>query len=234
MYCPNCKTVTKSTSYRCEYCKGPLLTTLPHEKAVVKEPEVVPETKVSPVPARSPSSGGLPLGIVLMAVSCILGVIAFFSPFFGIGDLGKSSEMSGFEMTKSVSKLIEVASDSKNDLSGFFGANATAFFKKPDSKSFERILASAIILFILTGPLFFGFFTLQVIFRLFSSSGYGWGLVYAIIYTLVSVIMISIVSSDLKIDFGFFTFVRSGYYMEVVSMGLAALAMMFSDGGSHD
>lgn len=195
----------------------------------MKEPEVVPEAKVSSGTTRSSSSEALPLGIILMGLSCILGVIAFFSPFFGIGDLGKSSEMSGFEMTKSVSKLIEVASDSKNDLSGLFGDNATAFFKKPDSKSFERLLASIITLFILTGPLFFGFFTLQVIFRLFSSTGYGWGLVYAVIYTIVSVIMISIVSSDLKIDFGFFTFVRSGYYIGVASMVLAAVAMMFSD-----
>ncbi len=230
MYCPNCKTVTSSRNEKCEYCKGPLLTTLPQEKLVDKQPE--PESNPASVQSHQGINvlDGLSLGTILMFGATLLGVIAFFVPFFGISGFGGVANLSAFELAKSIAKLSEITSDSYGALSNLFGTDIASFFKNPDTNTFERLLTKFLILFVLTGPLFFGFFTLNIFFRLFNSKGYGLGLAYAIPYTIVSAIAVGAISSELGMDFGFFSFVKEGYYLGVVSVFLAGAALFFSNG----
>ena len=143
----------------------------------------------------------------------IVGIIAFFIPFFEIDFIIKTGELSGFKEIKAIYQAIF---SSNNSTYGKILINS--FENIVNRGNTETTIGIFIAIFIFFGPILYGVFSLRMVFRsLFSNSDdykpLKGALIRGLVYIAIAFITLILVGDEIGIDINFFKYVGAGFWL---------------------
>jgi len=160
------------------------------------------------------------IGITIATgITAILGIIAFFLPFF---KLGFGIKISGLTITKAILNLINISDF--DDGERILNYVQTMY---NTSDGFYAILGIIAIAIILLGPVIFGVGSLISLFKTISTKeGEGSDLMgFAIFYTILGWALFYFAGKEIGINLNFFSIVSVGYWLTIISIFTLLLLM---------
>jgi len=233
--CPYCNKQIGVESTLCLYCGKKLAdkqekSSDDHEKPSALNSNLPSQPVSVNIEQRGAGAGfDIPLNRVILFICGVLGIIGFFTPFYGLEEISDSITVSGYGMVKLIYRFLSVASQMGLTIGDLFENVLGPMVKQSgaSSESAKQTMSFLVGLFIVTGPILFGVFSLVILLKTFSGNGFGLGLTTFILYTIVSFILVAVLSSELKLDVSFFTFTSTGYWLTMVAMIGGGVATIF-------
>lgn len=228
--CPDCNGENSKNAENCIYCNF-----IFKEIEIQSQPKFIENQQINVIENqqieqekfrinRNFNFGNNTISKYILLFAGIIGVIAFFLPFFEMDFIIFKGELSGFKEVKTIIQgLAKDNSNGRQVLVSFFD-----LFQDTDNKTIIGILIGT---FILLGPILYGIFSVRMIIRSLLSSVDDFtplvgALLRGIIYIVVAFITLALLGDEIGIDINFFRYVGAGFWLDNVALIMCFVAMI--------
>lgn len=163
---------------------------------------------------------------ILLTLSGLAGIVAFFLPFLQFNNFIKDITFGGMTYAKAGLDLADLGS---YPLQREFFA---IFLENWQQASLMGTLKHAVMAFVLLGPVFFLLHSVGHFFRGLVGSHYKRGIFFALLYMGVSWLTFTYMGSEFNLKMSFFNSVGLGFWMGFGAIVLAALSAFFDTSNS--